>query len=102
MEMIIAEQEQIARPTGQGMADFTPKLQGSESCGDYIIREAKARNYPTSDAFAEWVWPWSNSREVGPSKASCVMRQAGYMPFIGFPLQRIVQSHEEHKARFGW
>jgi hypothetical protein len=30
------------------------------------------------------------------------MRQAGYMPFMGFPLQRISQSHEEHKARFGW
>jgi hypothetical protein len=89
MEMITAEQEKIATHAGQGVAEFTPELQGGESIGDYVIREAKARSYPTSDAFAAWLWRWSNSREVGPSKAACIMRQAGYMPFMGFPLRRI-------------
>ncbi len=67
--------------------EFTPGLHADESFGEYIIREAKARNHPISDAFAEWVWRWSNGREA-PSNAARVMRLAGYTPFMGFPLQR--------------
>lgn len=55
----------------------------------YFIEEARKRGNPTNDEFAESFWRWSNSQSVSYQLAAQTMREAGYKPFPGFPLQRL-------------
>ena len=55
----------------------------------YFIEEARKRGNPTNDDFAESLWRWSNSQSVSYQVAAQTMREAGYKPFCGFPLQRL-------------
>jgi hypothetical protein len=58
----------------------------------YFIEEARKRGNPTNDEFAERLWRWSNSQSVSYQLAAQTMREAGYKPFQGFPLQRLPTS----------
>ena len=53
-----------------------------------LVRLAKELGSPTNDGLAEVIWRLSN-RNTMPLKVACdFMSEAGYLPFMGFPLMR--------------
>lgn len=67
-----------------------PGWSRSGNLSEAIAKTARELEMPTDDAFAEALWRWSNRpREVALGIAERTMREAGYEPFKGFPLQRL-------------
>lgn len=53
-----------------------------------IAQAAELLNWPTHGEFACALWQWSCCVRIDYSSASDIMRQAGYIPFVGYPLAR--------------
>jgi hypothetical protein len=53
---------------------------------DAVARDAWERGRPTEGEFAEYLWGASNHIPV--ADAEQMMRDAGYIPFEGYPLKR--------------
>jgi hypothetical protein len=60
-----------------------------------LAKLARELGSPTNDALAEFFWTTSNRATLPQPIASEWMREAGYVPFVGFPLKR----SNEHATR---
>lgn len=53
-----------------------------------LVKFAKDLGTPTEGQFAKYLWEWSNHPLTPSVLAGEVMRQAGYKPFQGYPLEK--------------
>ena len=53
-----------------------------------LAKLAHETGNPTGDALAEIIWRLSNRETLPYRIAEEFMLEAGYVPFVGFPLQR--------------
>jgi hypothetical protein len=54
-----------------------------------LARQCRAAGCPTNTALAELVWFLSNRAALPVSVGEEFMREAGYIPYQGFPLKRL-------------